>query len=68
MNIPSNGTIGDPHSDLISSGLTVCNVICAIVFGDSYDENDPEFKDVIRFNKLTFRALQLDDPAAFIPM
>lgn len=50
----SNGNPIDPKNDLF---LTVLNVICNMVFGKSYDIDDPEFKKIVEFNKVGFKLL-----------
>lgn len=37
--------------------LTTLNVICAIVYGESYEIDDPEFLMIVNYNKIMFRLL-----------
>ena len=50
----SNGNPIDPKNDLF---LTVLNVICKMVFGQSYSMDDPEFLKIVEFNKVGFRLI-----------
>ncbi|KAK3697323.1 hypothetical protein QZH41_004723 [Actinostola sp. cb2023] len=50
----ANGNPIDPKNDLL---LTVLNVICEMVFGQSYSMDDPEFLKIVEFNKVGFRLI-----------
>jgi cytochrome P450 len=50
----SNGNPVDPKNDLF---LTILNVICKIVFGESYVMSDPEFLKIVEYNQVGFRLL-----------
>lgn len=60
------GRAHDPHADIV---LAVINIICAFVFGSSYDLNDPEFHTILRYNEQFvqgFRAGNLVDYFPFL--
>ena len=48
-------------------GLTLINVICHICFGHRYNEDDEEYKEIIRFTGLIFAGLGSSDAVAALP-
>lgn len=50
----SNGNPIDPKNDLF---LTILNVICKMVFGESFVMSDPEFLKIVEYNQVGFRLL-----------
>ncbi|XP_020900910.1 steroid 17-alpha-hydroxylase/17,20 lyase [Exaiptasia diaphana] len=51
----ANGNPIDPKNDLF---LAILNVICKMVLGQSYSMDDPEFLEIVKFNKVGFRLMK----------
>eukprot|EP00794_Sanderia_malayensis_P012085 gene12085-13329_t len=58
------GTPFNPYHDM---ALGVLNIICSIIFGNRYDVNDPEFIDIIQFNRDLVQGFDNSSALAFMP-
>ena len=51
----------------MAPGCSIINVICAIAFGQRYNVEDEEFKDIVKFSNLICEGVGNGDPTAFLP-